>query len=122
MNCCFRHRLSHMGARLFGLADSVWPIRSEPFRSRDFSVLVVPVSRHFGQARKSCRNPICSLLMQTHLNQRKVLFKKSTNMIQDPTVNQHEHMMLVIISKQIKSLSTFSFKYKYFKLIFTIQI
>jgi len=60
--------------------------------------------------------------MQMYLNQRKVLFKKTTNMIQDPTVNQHEHMVFVIISKQIKSLSTFSIKYKYFKLIITIQI
>jgi len=38
---------------------SVWPIRSEPFRSRDSSVLVFPVPRHFGQAMKSCRNLIC---------------------------------------------------------------
>jgi len=60
--------------------------------------------------------------MQTYLNQRKVLFKKTANIIQDPTVNQHEHMIFVVISKQIKSLSTFSIKYKYFKLIFTIQI
>ena len=56
--------------------------------------------------------------MQTYLNQRKV---KSTNMIQDPTVNQHQHMIFVIISKQIKS-STFSIKSKYLKLIITIQI
>jgi len=28
-------------------------------------------------------------------------------MIQDPTVNQHQHMVFVIICKQIKSLSTF---------------
>jgi len=28
-------------------------------------------------------------------------------MIQDPTVNQHQHMIFIIISKQIKSLSTF---------------
>jgi len=47
------------GTRLFGLADSVWSFRSEPFRSRDFSVLVVPVSRHFGLAIKSCRNLLC---------------------------------------------------------------
>ena len=40
--------------------------------------------------------------MQTFLNQRKVLFRKTTNMIQDPTVNQHEHMVWVILSKQIK--------------------
>jgi len=43
-------------------------------------------------------------------------------MIQDPTVNKHEHMILVIIGKQIKSLSTFSIKYKYFKPIITIQM
>jgi len=43
-------------------------------------------------------------------------------MIQDPTVDQHEHMIFVIISKQMKSLSTFSIKYKHFKLILTIQI
>jgi len=28
-------------------------------------------------------------------------------MIQDPTVNQHQHMISIIISKQVKSLSTF---------------
>ena len=62
---------------------SVWPILSEPFRSESFrsqdvSVLVVPVSRHFGQAMKSCRNLIqyVHFLMQAYLNQRKVLFKK----------------------------------------------
>jgi len=43
-------------------------------------------------------------------------------MIQDPTVNQHEHMIFVVISIQIKPLSTFSIKYNYFKLIITIQI
>jgi len=43
-------------------------------------------------------------------------------MIQDPTVNQQEYMIFVIISKQIKLLSSFSIKYKYFKLIITIQI
>jgi len=41
------------------------------------------------------------------LNQLKVFFKKTTNMIQDPIVNQHEHMIFVIISKQIESLSPF---------------
>jgi len=46
--------------------------------------------------------------MQTYLNQREVLFKKkNTNMIQNPTVNQHQHMIFIIISKQTKSLSTF---------------
>ena len=43
-------------------------------------------------------------------------------MIHDPRVHQHKHMIFIIISKKIKSLSTFSIKYKYFKLIFTIQI
>jgi len=43
-------------------------------------------------------------------------------MIQDPTVNQHEHMIFVITIKQTKSLLTFSLKYKYFKLIITVQI
>jgi len=33
--------------------------------------------------------------------------KKTTNLIQDPTVNQHQHMTSIIISKQIKSLPTF---------------
>jgi len=28
-------------------------------------------------------------------------------MIQDPAVNQHQHMIFIVISKQIKSLLTF---------------
>jgi len=28
-------------------------------------------------------------------------------MIQNPTVNQHQHMIFIIISRQIKCLSTF---------------
>jgi len=28
-------------------------------------------------------------------------------MIQDPTVNQHQHMIFVVISKEIESLPTF---------------
>jgi len=43
-------------------------------------------------------------------------------MIQDPTVNQHQHMIFVIVSKKIESLSTFSINCKYFKLTITIQI
>ena len=34
--------------------------------------------------------------MQTYLNQRKVLFKKNANVIQDPTVNQHQHMIFML--------------------------
>ena len=45
--------------------------------------------------------------MQTYADQREVLFEKTTNMIQDPTANQHQHVIFIIISKQIKSLSTF---------------
>jgi len=42
--------------------------------------------------------------METYSNQQKVLLKKTTNMIQDPTVNQHQRMIFIIISKQIQSL------------------
>jgi len=34
--------------------------------------------------------------MQTYLNQRKVLHKKTTNMIQDPTVDQHQRMIFML--------------------------
>ena len=37
---------------------SVWP-----FQSRDISILVVSVSKHFGQTMKSCRNVTCSLFL-----------------------------------------------------------
>jgi len=78
--------------------------RSELFSSRDFSVLVVPVSRHFGQAMKSCRNLICSLFNANVLKSKKgFISKKNLNVLQDLTVNQHECMIFVIISKQIKS-------------------
>jgi len=74
------------------------------FRSRDFSVLVVPVSRHFGQAMKSCRNLICSLFNANVLKSNEgFISKKNLNVLQDPTVNQHECMIFVIISKQMKS-------------------
>jgi len=45
--------------------------------------------------------------MQTYLNQPKVLSKKTKNMIQEPSVNQHQQKIFIIIKKQIKSLSTF---------------
>jgi len=42
--------------------------------------------------------------MQTYFKSTKGFIKKTTiNMIQDSTVNQHERMIFVIISKQIKS-------------------
>jgi len=37
------------------------------------------------------------------LKSTKGFIKKTTNMIQDPTVNQHEHMTFVTISKQSKN-------------------
>jgi len=52
----FHYNLMQKGTQLFDLTNSVWP-----FRSRDFSFLVVSVSRHFGQNMKSCRNLICSI-------------------------------------------------------------
>jgi len=45
----------------------VWPFRSKPFRS-DYEMLQ--------------KSHMFTFLMQTYLNQRKVLFKKTTNMIQ----------------------------------------
>jgi len=76
------------GARLFGLGT---------FRSGDISV----------RLRNLAEILHVHILMQTYLNQREVLYKNTTNMIQDPTVDQHQYMIYIIISKQIKSLSTF---------------
>ena len=76
---------------------SVWPIRSGPFRSGVISVRLWNLAEILH----------VHILMQTYLNQRDVLLKKTTNKIQDPTVNQHKHMIFIIISKRIKSLSTF---------------
>ena len=39
--------------------------------------------------------------MQTCLNQGKVLFVKTTNMIQSPKVYQHQHMIFISIGKKI---------------------
>jgi len=61
-----------------GVGDfSVLPIRfkplwSEPFRSRDLSVLVVSVSSHFDQNMKSCRNLTSSVFNANVLNQRNI--------------------------------------------------
>jgi len=79
---------SFPGTRLFGLAVSVWG--------------------HFSQTMKSCRN-----LTRSHFNAnilkstRTFIKRKTTNTIQDPTVNQHQHMIFIIISKKIKWLSAF---------------
>jgi len=82
------HRICDLGYATF---------RSGPFRSGDISV----------RLRNLAEILHVHILTQTYLNQRDVLFKNTTNMIQDPTVNQHQHMVYIIISKQIKSLSTF---------------
>ena len=99
-----RLRLSRFGPGIFQSSRS--------FRSRDISV------RLWNLAEILCVH----FLMQTYLNQIKVLFKKTTKMIQDPTVNQHVHDIFVVISKQFKSLSKFSLKYKFFSLLIKIHI
>ena len=35
--------------------------------------------------------------MQTYLNQQEVVFGKTTNINQDPTGNQHQHIIFIII-------------------------
>jgi len=74
-----------LGTRLFGLADSVWPIRSGlsvwsirsepfrsgPFRSGDISVRLWNLAEILH----------VHILMQTYLNQRELLLKQTTNMI-----------------------------------------
>jgi len=51
--------------------------------------VVVSVSRHFGQTMKNLAEiSHVKFLMPKYLNQRKVLFKKTTNMMLDPTVNR----------------------------------
>jgi len=72
---------------IWGIGDfSVWPIRYEPFRSRDFSVLVVSVSRHFGQNMKFCRNLTCSFFNANVLKSTKGLIQK--NYEHDPKIQQ----------------------------------
>jgi len=72
--------LSRFCLRSFGLSRfGPGTFQSWPFRSRDISV----------RLRNLAEILYVHFLMQTYLNQRKVLFKKSTNMIRDPTVNQH---------------------------------
>ena len=58
---------------------------------------------------KSCGNLTCSLFNANVLKSTKGLIKKkkTTNTIQDPTVIQHQHIIFIIISKQIKSVLTF---------------
>ena len=86
---------------------------SELFGSRDFSILVVMVSKHFGQAMKSCRNLAC-LLFNANLLQSAEGFmeKKTANMIQDATVNQHQLMTFIIMA--LLQNVTFSLFYFYF--------
>ena len=109
--------ISRMGPRLFGLADSVWAVLVWVV-----SVWAVSVWGHFGQTMKSCRNLTCSHLMQTYLNQWEVSFKKRTNMIQDPTVDQHQHWFSLSSATKLSNYRHFAIKYKFFKVIITIQI
>jgi len=111
----------------FNLANSIWPFRSEPFRSELFRSelfqsdrfgMAVSATGLFGHGTFRSRDISVRLwnlaeilhvhfLMQTCFHQRKVLFKKTTSMMQDPADNQHKHMIFIIINKQIKSLLTF---------------
>jgi len=43
-------------------------------------------------------------------------------MIQDPTVNQHQHMILLSSASKLNHYRHFAIKFKYFKVIITIQI
>jgi len=44
-------------------------------------------------------------------------------MIQDPIINQHQHIISLISSaRKLNHYQYFAMKYKYFKLIITIQI
>jgi len=83
---------------------SIWPIGSGPFGlgtfwSRDISVRLWNLAEilhvHFLM---QCKRAYIT---------KRFYLKKNTNMIQHPTVNQHQHVIFIIISKQIKSLSTF---------------
>ena len=67
-HACFSSR-EGCGSRVHDF--SVWSTQSGRFRlsrfgHRTFPVLVVPVSRNFSQAMKSCRSLICSLF-NTHV-------------------------------------------------------
>jgi len=112
------HDTEKYGARLFGLADLVWAVSVTGLFGLGCSDREM-----FQSGYEILQKSYVHFLMQTYLNQRKVLFENTANMFQDPIVNQHERITIfVIISKQIKSLLTFSIIYKYFKLIITIQI
>ena len=92
---CSCMTVTNWGTRLFGLAVSVWSIRS-----RDFSVLVVSVSTNFGQIMKSCRNLTCSLFNANVLKSTKGFIKKKLQTwYKDPKVNQRQQITFIIISK-----------------------
>jgi len=68
-------------------------------------------------------NLTCSRFNADVLKSTKGYIEKTTNMIQDATVNQHQHMIFIIISKQFKSLSNFCNYYmQIHQLVITIQI
>jgi len=68
------------------------------YAEQNFSVWAVSVTGLFGfEAFRSDYEILhVNFLMQTYLNQRKVLFRKAINMIKDPTSNQHQHMIFML--------------------------
>jgi len=49
---------------------------------------------------KSCRNLTCQRFIANVLESTKTLIYKNANVIQDPTVNQHLHMIFMLILLQ----------------------
>ena len=83
------------------------PFRSGLFRSVDISVWAVSVWEHFGQTMKSCRNLTCSHFNANILKSTRSFILKKYKHDPRSKVNRHQHMVFIIISKQMKSLSTF---------------
>jgi len=97
--------------------------RSELFGSLDFSILIVTVSKHFGQAMKSCRNLACSLFNANLLQSAEGFIKKKLQ-----TWSKTQQLIYINLWLSLSSASEwnhyrhFAIKYKYFKLIITITI
>ena len=95
--------------------------RSELFGSRDFSILVVMVSKHFSQAMKSCRNLACLLFNANLLQSAEGFMEKKLQ-----TWSKMQQLISINLWLSLSSASElnhyrhFAIKHKYFKLIITI--